>query len=266
MTMRLPILQLSCRLFLAKQHIIQVCQPPHSPDLAPCDFWFFPKLKSPLTRRRFVNATVTQYTSSVNGVSLPTAQSHGRVAVHGCTVRSPLTGCQVTSRPRDRFSRYSKWHDTFWIAIVQHCAISSVTVLSEDHRLHIWGNVTQAMASSLLRFLNHTQRRITVGRTSLDERSARRRDHYLTTHNTQHKHPCPRRDSNPQSQQASGRRPTPQTARPLRSANISSYLMINTMRLLRNIKRLMPFRDINVIKWKKLIKKLTTQRDLKQSH
>ena len=30
-------------------------------------------------------------------------------------------------------------------------------------------------------------------------------------------HPCPRRDSNPQSREASGRRPTPQTARPLGS-------------------------------------------------
>ena len=38
-----------------------------------------------------------------------------QVTVHGCTVRSPLTGCQVTSRPRDRFSRYSKWLDTFRI-------------------------------------------------------------------------------------------------------------------------------------------------------
>jgi hypothetical protein len=33
-------------------------------------------------------------------------------------------------------------------------------------------------------FLDHTQRRTTVGRTPLDERSARRRDLYLTTHNT----------------------------------------------------------------------------------
>ena len=39
------------------------------------------------------------------------------------------------------------------------------------------------MASSCLRFLDHTQRRITVGRTLLDEWSARRRDLYLTTHN-----------------------------------------------------------------------------------
>ena len=40
------------------------------------------------------------------------------------------------------------------------------------------------MASSFLRFLDHTQRRTTVGRTPLDAWSARRRDLYLTTHNT----------------------------------------------------------------------------------
>ena len=40
------------------------------------------------------------------------------MAVHGCAVRSPLTGCQVTWRPRDRFSRYSKWPDTFRTALV----------------------------------------------------------------------------------------------------------------------------------------------------
>ena len=33
-------------------------------------------------------------------------------------------------------------------------------------------------------FLDHTQRRSTVGRTPLDERSARRRDLYLTKHDT----------------------------------------------------------------------------------
>ena len=35
------------------------------------------------------------------------------------------------------------------------------------------------------RFLDHTQRRTTVGRTALDDWSACRRDLYLTTHNTQ---------------------------------------------------------------------------------
>ena len=40
-----------------------------------------------------------------------------------------------------------------------------------------------AMASSFTRFLHHTQRRTTVGRTPLDEWWIRHRDLYLTTHN-----------------------------------------------------------------------------------
>ena len=40
------------------------------------------------------------------------------------------------------------------------------------------------MEHLFLMFLDHTQRRTTVGRTPLDERSARRRDLYLTTHDT----------------------------------------------------------------------------------
>ena len=43
---------------------------------------------------------------------------------------------------------------------------------------------TRAMSFSILRFLDHTQRRTIVSRTPLDEWSARRRDPYLTTHNT----------------------------------------------------------------------------------
>ena len=42
-----------------------------------------------------------------------------------------------------------------------------------------WGR-----AFSLSKFLDHTQRRTTVGRTALDKLSARRIDLYLTTHNT----------------------------------------------------------------------------------
>jgi hypothetical protein len=55
--------------FLAEHCISQVYQPPCSPDLAPSNFWLFPKLKSPLKGRRFVKATVTQYTSSLNSIS-----------------------------------------------------------------------------------------------------------------------------------------------------------------------------------------------------
>ena len=40
------------------------------------------------------------------------------------------------------------------------------------------------MERLFLMFLDHTQRRSTVGRTPLDERSVRRRDLYLTTRDT----------------------------------------------------------------------------------
>ena len=39
--------------FLVKCQITQVTQPPYSLDLVPCDFWLFPKLKSPLKVKRF---------------------------------------------------------------------------------------------------------------------------------------------------------------------------------------------------------------------
>jgi len=56
-----------------------------------------------------------------------------------------------------------------------------------------WHNSSQwARASSFMRFLDHTQWRTTVGRTSLDEWSARRRDLYHTTRNT-----CDRQTSMP---------------------------------------------------------------------
>ena len=43
---------------------------------------------------------------------------------------------------------------------------------------------TRAMASSFFRFLDHTQRRITLGKAPLDEWAVRRKDLYLTTHNS----------------------------------------------------------------------------------
>jgi hypothetical protein len=56
---------------------------------------------------------VTQYTSSVNGFSLPIYHFHERVTVHGCTVR-------VSSDwlPSYRFSSNSEWPDIFRTALV----------------------------------------------------------------------------------------------------------------------------------------------------
>ena len=51
--------------FLVKHQIIQVTQPPFSPDWAPCDFQLFPKLKSPLKGKRF--QTVNEIQENVMG-------------------------------------------------------------------------------------------------------------------------------------------------------------------------------------------------------
>jgi hypothetical protein len=39
--------------FLAKKLIMKLDHPPYLPDLAPCDFWLFPKLKTALKGHRF---------------------------------------------------------------------------------------------------------------------------------------------------------------------------------------------------------------------
>jgi hypothetical protein len=80
--------------------------------------------------------------------------------------------------------------------ILEHIIFSSFLLLAFTTHLRV-------LASSFLRFRGHTHWNVTGGRTALDEWSARRRDLYLT-HTTliTDKHPCPRGNSNPQSQQA----------------------------------------------------------------
>jgi len=45
---------LSVKQFLANKNITVLQHPPYSPDLAPCDFYLFPKIKSVLKRTHFV--------------------------------------------------------------------------------------------------------------------------------------------------------------------------------------------------------------------
>ena len=70
--------------------------------------------------------------------------------------------------------RQQRWYTLKVLLIMTPCIFFSVALQpNADHGLLIF-----------VRFLDHTQRRSTVGRTPLDEWSARRRDLYLTTHNT----------------------------------------------------------------------------------
>ena len=87
------------------------------------------------------------------------------------------------------------------------------------------------ISGSSLMFRDHTQK-TTFGRTPLDKRSTRLRDLYLTidTTSTSNKHSCPRRDSNPHSQQASGRRPHTLHRTALRSAITHIIVEVNCSR------------------------------------
>jgi transposase len=46
--------------FLAKNSITKMVHPPYSPDLAPCNFWLFPKLKTALKGQRFADLSDIQ--------------------------------------------------------------------------------------------------------------------------------------------------------------------------------------------------------------
>jgi transposase len=47
----------SVKQFLAEKQIAVLKHPPYSPDLAPCDFFLFPKVKSVLKGNRFASVT-----------------------------------------------------------------------------------------------------------------------------------------------------------------------------------------------------------------
>ena len=79
-----------------------------------------------------------------------------------------LTSFQYCNRPICKFS---------WVA-PQLVADAKLTLRRIMSYIYIY------IERIFLMFLDHTQRRGTVGRTPLDEWSARRRDLYLTTHDT----------------------------------------------------------------------------------
>jgi histone-lysine N-methyltransferase SETMAR len=60
---------LAVREFLAKKSIMKLDHPPYSPDLAPCDFRLFPKLKTALKGHRF------SYSADIQGHATTILQS-----------------------------------------------------------------------------------------------------------------------------------------------------------------------------------------------
>jgi len=86
------------------------------------------------------------------------------------------------------FHLWDVFHGTYHIKTLKHrlCGNSGKEQRALcKYSLSFWRDSPQwARASSFTKFLDHTKRRITYGRTPLDEWSSRRRDLYLTTYNT----------------------------------------------------------------------------------
>jgi transposase len=62
---------LSVREFLGKHSIRVVPDPPYSPDLAPCDFFLFPRLKSSLKGKRFQDVAEMQLNTTRQLQAIP---------------------------------------------------------------------------------------------------------------------------------------------------------------------------------------------------
>jgi hypothetical protein len=110
----------------------------------------------------------------------------------------------------NRYShRFVLWQVTRSLQIYQRNSVESRHCLSiiGKFRFVVLTSFTYSQQVTRLFIFtwSHSDTHTTVGRTTLDEGSARRRDLYLTTQTlTRDKHPCPPWDSNPRSQQALG--------------------------------------------------------------
>ncbi|UYV71490.1 hypothetical protein LAZ67_8003487 [Cordylochernes scorpioides] len=95
--------------FLAKINTLMMPQPPYSPDLAPCDFFLFPKLKWPMKGRRYATLDEIKTASKeelkkkkkrffevLRRLEKPLAQLPPHPVIHGST---PLS--QIGANPTD---------------------------------------------------------------------------------------------------------------------------------------------------------------------
>jgi len=100
---------LSVKRYLVKNNIPVMEHPLYSPDLAPCDFLLFPKIKSALKGIRFefvdaVKAKATQLLNSLTQDDLQHCFQHGRFAWSGEGIGEGTTLKGITFRLSDFFS------------------------------------------------------------------------------------------------------------------------------------------------------------------
>ena len=113
---------------------------PHSPDLVPCDFWLFPKLKSPLKGKRF--QTIDEIQENMMG----------QLMVTGRTVWGPkvptLKGTEASLSYVHCFLSFVSsainisifhiiWLDTFWTDLICICVCGTEWIHTHTHTQNI---------------------------------------------------------------------------------------------------------------------------------
>ena len=128
---------------LAKHQITQVTQHPYSPYLTPCDFQFFPKLKSPLKGKRFQNGDEIQENMmgqlraigrTMWGLKVPTTKG----------TEASLSYVQwflyFASSSVNISIFHSTWLDTFWTGLIYRCKQTKRKVIEPVSYVYHWNN------------------------------------------------------------------------------------------------------------------------------
>ena len=120
MTMSPLMHHILCRVFWKKHQITQVTQPCYSPDLVPCDFWLFPKLKSPLKWKKFQNVDEIQENTKGQPMAIGTVWAPKVPALKG--TEASLSYVQSflynVSSSINVSGFHIAWLDTFWTHLV----------------------------------------------------------------------------------------------------------------------------------------------------
>jgi hypothetical protein len=89
---------LAVRERLAKKTIMQLDHPPYPPDLASCDFWLFPKLKTALKGHRFSDTADIQGHATILLQSIPEDSSRNVLSSGNTDSLSVLVRKETTSK------------------------------------------------------------------------------------------------------------------------------------------------------------------------
>ena len=121
MTTYLFMHHVSCS-FLVKHQITQVNQSPYSPDLAPCNFWPFPKLKSPLKGKRF--QTTDEIQENTMGQAADGSWENCVRSQRCLLWRGLRHHCRMFLETCIFFNKclyfHIMWLDTFWTDLIYH--------------------------------------------------------------------------------------------------------------------------------------------------